>query len=104
MNNRIANVSIKNFGPYESAEYRLGDDGLTLIEGEFRGFAGFASNGSGKSMLIEAVVWCLFGRMIRADVGADDVLREGAVGGGYVDVTIEDNGQTSYRIRRHRKH
>ncbi|KNB04337.1 hypothetical protein FOXG_19270 [Fusarium oxysporum f. sp. lycopersici 4287] len=41
--------------------------GLTFLVGE---------NGSGKSMLIEAMVWCQFGQCIRSGMAADDVVND----------------------------
>ncbi|KAF9778296.1 hypothetical protein IL306_004021, partial [Fusarium sp. DS 682] len=65
--------------------------GLTFLIGE---------NGSGKSMLIEAMVWCQFGQCIRSGMAVDDVVND--VVGKNCCVTLEfANG---YAISRHRKH
>ncbi|KAK6697061.1 hypothetical protein SNK05_013608 [Fusarium graminearum] len=41
--------------------------GLTFLVGE---------NGSGKSMLIEAMVWCQFGQCVRSGMAVDDVVND----------------------------
>ncbi|KAF5661814.1 P-loop containing protein [Fusarium heterosporum] len=65
--------------------------GLTFLVGE---------NGSGKSMVIEAMVWCQFGQCIRSGMAADDVVND--IVGKNCCVTLEfANG---YAISRHRKH
>jgi DNA repair exonuclease SbcCD ATPase subunit len=65
--------------------------GLTFLVGE---------NGSGKSMLIEAMVWCQFGQCVRSGMAVDDVVND--IIGKNCCVTLEfANG---YAISRHRKH
>jgi DNA repair exonuclease SbcCD ATPase subunit len=65
--------------------------GLTFLVGE---------NGSGKSMLIEAMVWCQFGQCVRSGMAVDDVVND--IIGNNCCVTLKfANG---YAISRHRKH
>lgn len=71
---RIGLVRARNFGPFADVEYDLSRSGLTVIEGEFHGH-GCDSNGSGKSYLIEAPVWCVWGSTLRPRVGKGDVTR-----------------------------
>ena len=52
---------IKNFFSIGSAEIRLDTPGITLVLGTNEQDALSASNGSGKSSIFEAVLWCLTG-------------------------------------------
>lgn len=58
------------------------------------------ANGAGKSTLFEALVWCQFGRCMRAGLSANDVVNDDAGRNCSVSVTFE-NG---YSITRYRKH
>jgi len=61
---KINKIEINNF--YSIKKVKLSFDkykGIVLIEGQNKDTGG--SNGSGKSVLVEAVVWGLFGRTIR---------------------------------------
>ncbi|KAK4140674.1 uncharacterized protein C8A04DRAFT_14703 [Dichotomopilus funicola] len=65
--------------------------GLTFLVGD---------NGSGKSTIVEAMVWCQFGQCIRSGLAANDVINDKA--GKNCSVTAEfANG---YAISRYRKH
>ncbi|KAH6621144.1 hypothetical protein B0J18DRAFT_491466 [Chaetomium sp. MPI-SDFR-AT-0129] len=65
--------------------------GLTFLVGD---------NGSGKSTIVEAMVWCQFGQCIRSGLAANDVINDKA--GKNCSVTMEfANG---YAISRYRKH
>ena len=58
------------------------------------------ANGAGKSTLFEALVWCQFGRCMRAGLAVNDVVNDDAGRDCSVSVTFE-NG---YNITRYRKH
>jgi DNA repair exonuclease SbcCD ATPase subunit len=61
---KINNIKINNFYSFQEAELAFDQySGLVMIEGKNKDTGG--SNGSGKSSLIEAVVWGLFGKTIR---------------------------------------
>lgn len=90
---RVGLVRVKNFGPFASAEYDLSRPGLTVIEGEYVGH-GCDSNGSGKSALLDAPTWCLYGRTLRERVSKDDVVRLlfRNVGGGTLEAQRDERG------------
>ena len=46
----------------EGIEYNLGDRGLRVVSGRNADDSGADSNGTGKSSLVMAALWCLTGR------------------------------------------
>ncbi|WXC51115.1 hypothetical protein QX201_010819 [Fusarium graminearum] len=68
--------------------------GLTLLVGD---------NGSGKSTIVEAIVWCQFGRCIRSGMAVKDVPNDTI--GKNCSVTLEfANGYAITRYRQHKIH
>lgn len=108
MSVRITLVTAVNFGPFPHAQYRLDLPGLTGIEGTITWQNGLTdSNGSGKSMLLEAPVWCLWGKGIRSGLQGDAVIRRGAPKGEGTCVTVrilKDEGPEELVVTRYRKH
>ena len=65
---RFESLEIENFGSYYGKhELTLGRQGLVLVVGENLDDPRASSNGSGKSMLFDALDWCLFGKNPRGD-------------------------------------
>ena len=60
---KIKQIRIQNFYSFKEAVYTFDKKGITLIEGINRDTGG--SNGAGKSILLEAIVYGLFGKSIR---------------------------------------
>lgn len=68
--------------------------GLTFVVG---------SNGSGKSTIIESIVWCQFGRCIRRGLSVGDVVND--ITGRNCMVSLSfSNGYTITRYRKHKVH
>lgn len=68
MNILFKNIHIENFMSIGDMYVDLEDSGYTLIEGINRNPTdGASSNGSGKSTIFEALVWCLTGNTIRGN-------------------------------------
>ncbi len=61
----IDSMLAQNFLSFGSAEFHFREAGLTFVEGENQDDASADSNGSGKSAMIDALVWCLFGITLR---------------------------------------
>lgn len=99
---KFTTLKIENFLAITSAELKLDDRGLCLIQGENLDDTSAESNGAGKSSLADALCWCLYGETARG-VSGDHVINEKAGKGTLVQVDIED-GDDIYRIARHRKH
>lgn len=93
MSYRIGKVRYQNFGPYEDAEVDFSQEGVTAIEGW---------NGSGKSMLVNGIVWSVWNRCVQERYKGDDVIRHGQKS---CSVRVElDGGTSSIVIERFRKH
>lgn len=99
----IRSVEINNFLILREAKVDLHNRGLTRICGENLDDPTSSSNGSGKSTIIEAVYWALFGDTLRHIRSADGVINNN-VGKNCSVVLNIDDGEDSYRIERYRKH
>jgi DNA repair exonuclease SbcCD ATPase subunit len=66
---------LHNIGPFEHVEYDLSKPGLTGVEGVILDHPGCASNGSGKSFLLDGPSWICFDRPLRDRYGKDDLIR-----------------------------
>lgn len=83
---RIKNISLRNFQSYESLEFSYENLGLALVAGD---------TGAGKSTIMDAVSWGLFGCTSK-DGAADDVK---SWEGGLTEVVVNVDDITVTRIR-----
>jgi DNA repair exonuclease SbcCD ATPase subunit len=97
----IDKVYLRNFRSYGDYDTELKLDGLghALILGEVESNKDNKSNGSGKSTISEAILWCLFGRLSSKDKPADHVVNKTVGHNCMVTITTVDG----YRITRTRK-
>lgn len=103
---KITHLKIENFLSVQKANLYLKDKGLVSIEGENLDKTGSDSNGAGKSSIINALLWCLYGSYGK-DEAADDVVNSLAGKNCMVQVYVEDLmpfKEAMYRITRYRKH
>lgn len=99
---KTTSVDIQDFLAVGRATMRLDDRGLILVQGENRNKSWANSNGSGKSSMVDAICWALFGETARG-VKAAQVIRKGTKGATVkVDLLDEDDGGKIYRITRGR--
>lgn len=98
---QFADLKIENFMGIGEASLDLADKGLVLIQGENRDDTSQDSNGAGKSTVLEALFWCLYGKTSRGLTG-DAVVNEVAGKGCFVEVRVFDGG-VEYWIARWRK-
>lgn len=70
---KIKRIMIDNYAPFDKTEIEL-DNGAYIVIGQNNTDQQVSSNGAGKSCLIQAVVWCLFGEVIRPGLKVDDIV------------------------------
>ena len=99
---KLQDISIQNFLSIGNIDLSLSGRGLVLVSGVNRDVVSGDSNGAGKSSLLEAVVWVLYGRTLR-DIPADAVVNRFAEAGTLVQLDFTVDGK-SYQVRRARKH
>lgn len=95
-------LSIKNFLVIGEAEVDLHNCGLTLIEGRNEDDESANSNGAGKSSLVDALCWCLYGVTGRG-VSGDAVINKKAKKECVAGVEVWTEGLNCYYIERGRK-
>lgn len=94
---------IQNFMSIRTAEIKLDGQGMVLITGENKDNPDFDNNGAGKSTIIEALSYVLYGRTIRGLKG-DDIVNCTVGRNCRVMLDITDDDGTNYRVSRYRKH
>lgn len=95
-------LQVQNFLTLGSASIGLRDRGLNVIQGLNDDDGSASSNGAGKSSLVDALCWCLFGVTARG-VKGDSVVNRTAKKECQVRVWMT-HGETEYIVTRHRKH
>lgn len=98
---KFKELKVKNFCSFADATLPLDARGLVLILGENLDAPKADSNGSGKSLLFDALCWCLWGQTVRGIKG-DSVVSRKAKKNCVVEVSFSDNGN-NYRVVRHQK-
>lgn len=94
----IKSLELKNFISFAGGPHiiEINNRGILLVLGNVENQR---SNGSGKSSLLNAISWCLFGKIPGHDNPADRVINENSEEGCYVKLSIEYD----YEIIRRRK-
>lgn len=95
-------MTVEHFLSFGKVAFDFRDAGLVLVEGENRDDRSARSNGSGKSAMIDALVWCLFGTTLRGYDG-DEVVHRKVGADCLVTVTVDD-GVDVYTVARARRH
>jgi DNA repair exonuclease SbcCD ATPase subunit len=88
---RFGVLSASNVGPFESISLNLRDRGLLLVLGDNRDTTAANNNGSGKSHIMKAISWCLWGETPDGDK-VDKLTKNGT---DHIEVALEwedDNG------------
>ncbi len=95
-------MTIENFGSLGRVELKLSHQGLVVITGRNEDAGKADSNGAGKSLLLEAFCWCLWGKTIRG-LSGDDVVNRLVGKDCRVLVTFTE-GEHYYTVERTRKY
>lgn len=95
-------LEVHNFLSYKHFKLALDSRGLLLIEGENLTNSKFKSNGSGKSSLLEPIVYALYNTTSKG-IKSDDVVNN-RVGKDAAVILTGTKGGDEYRIERYRKH
>lgn len=103
MNIEFNKISIYNFMSIGSSEIKLKDNGYTLVTGTNNSNDGAISNGSGKSSIFEAIIWCLCGETLR---GSKNVVNINGDDGTLVvlEFSFDDKVYTILRSKEHSKY
>jgi DNA repair exonuclease SbcCD ATPase subunit len=99
---KFGNLQIDNFLTIGSASLSLADKGLVLVQGSNLDDPSAKSNGAGKSSIVDALCWVLYGETARG-VSADAVINNKAKKNCSVLLQVI-NGKEVYQINRYRKH
>ncbi|QFZ84533.1 AAA family ATPase [Variovorax paradoxus] len=99
---KFLSAHIENFLTVAAGTVKLADRGLNLIQGVNADDDSASSNGAGKSSIVDAICWCLYGVTARG-VKGDSVVNLKAKKNTAVIVMLE-NGATTYKVERYRKH
>lgn len=99
---KIERIKGRNFLALSEFDIAMADQGLVAIMGENLADSSASSNGSGKSSIVDALQWAIYGDTARGYSG-DEVVNNQAGKDCEVFVSVVD-GDQNYRITRHRKH
>jgi len=100
---KFETLTINNFGAIGKAEVELNNRGLVLIQGENQHNTAANSNGAGKSTIVEAISWVLYGKTAKGQTG-DSVINRSIGKGCSVELVLNDDNGDQYLISRGRKH
>ena len=99
---QIKEIKAHNFRSYEQLDLKLNQLGLTLLTGGAKGDTDNSdSNGFGKSSLVYALIYALYGQLPDGSKG-DDVIKNDVGKDCYAQVIFEHGGH-NYKISRYRK-
>ncbi|AYJ75194.1 putative DNA repair exonuclease 2 [Bacillus phage BSP36] len=95
-------LTAKNFLSFEELTLELDNRGIVLVEGNNLTSSKFKSNGSGKSSLLEPIVYALYDTTSKG-IKADEIVNN-KVGKNTAVILEGVKGEDTYRIERYRKH
>lgn len=96
-------IRIQNFLSIRDIQLTLNNRGLVLLNGRNLDNNSLNNNGAGKSAVLEAIVYALYGRTLRGLKG-DAVVHHFVGKNTTITLDITDDDGTPYQIARYRKH
>ena len=96
-------IAIQNFLSIRKVALDLDKRGLVLLNGKNLDNPSLNNNGAGKSSILEAIIFVLYGRTLRGLKG-DTVVNKSAGKNTKVFLDLVDDDGVPYRIARYRKH
>lgn len=90
----LGTMHVENFLSFGEVDFDFDDAGFVLVEG---------LNGSGKSGMVDALLWCLFGKTLRG-YEHDEVIHRRKVDDGCVVKVRLTDGDELYTVTRSRRH
>lgn len=100
---KLKTITIQNFLSIKHVTLELDNQGLVLLKGKNLDAPGLNNNGAGKSSVLEAIVYAIYGRTIRGLKG-DSVIHRIPKKNMKIFLDLEDDDGAAYRIARYRKH
>jgi len=100
---KFIEVEAQNFMSYKELKFDLDGRGLLLILGQNRDETAASSNGSGKTAVIDAFTWTLWGETLRG-IASDDIVNRRIGKDCFARVSFIDDSGTLYVVERFRKH
>ena len=100
---KLKTITIQNFLSIKHVTLELDNQGLVLLKGKNLDAPGLNNNGAGKSSVLEAIVYAIYGRTIRGLKG-DSVIHSIPKKNMKIFLDLEDDDGAAYRIARYRKH
>lgn len=98
---KFTKVKLHNFLSYKDAELELDNQGVTLIEGVNNSNDAYTSSGSGKSSLLSAITYALYGKTVTG-LTSNAVINKEAGTDCYVELYFNVD-KSKYCIKRFRK-
>lgn len=100
---KLLSVEIKNFSSFVDTTINLENKGVVSVEGYYNSSPD-KSNGTGKSSLINSILWCNYGDAAK-DESPDDVVNVNTSGGTSVTCNwFDEDTNVYYKISRYRGH
>ena len=100
---KFTTLSVHNFLSLGDIELNLDNQGLVLICGQNLDNPSLNNNGAGKSSILEAIVYALYGRTVRG-LSGDSVVNQNVGKNTCVKLEIIDDDGSKFQITRYRKH